>query len=61
MAEQQTHNYHPIVQATAAWEEFSTAMIAEATQTANVRASKEKQRRDHSAAADAAWTPPKGA
>jgi hypothetical protein len=60
MAEQQTHDYHPIVQATAAWELFSAARIAEATEYANVRASREKQRRDHSAAADAAWTPPAG-
>lgn len=60
MAEMQTRNYHPIVQATQAWQEFADAMTAAAIESANVRASREKQRRDHSAGQQAAWKAAEG-
>ena len=59
MEPQHTHNYHPIVKATAEWEAFATAMQEIATRSPEARASDEAARRRHSAAADAAWTPPK--
>jgi hypothetical protein len=61
MAEQQTHNYHPILKATAAWADFSEAMVAAATDPETEREARERDRRHHSAAADANWKPPTGA
>lgn len=60
MAEQETRRYHPITQATAAWQDFAEAMVADAIQAANVRESREKQRRDHSAGLRAAGYPAEG-
>ncbi len=45
MAEQATHNYHPIAAATAAWEAMVTAEREHATRTAAERETRDRQRK----------------
>jgi len=45
MAEQRTHNYHPLDKPTAAWQKLVEELDKHATETASARADRDRDRR----------------